>query len=165
MYTRRIFIGAILFLLALLLFSVGIIVVFSTVVSTQLAGALIVPYSCFALVMSVWSLNHSPAALRRAAYRLPLLFLGFQMAYFSLRYWFGVSYATDIIGLGSILVIVSIYVIIFGYLYVFIVEQCYISYLFQKRAYNIEKIVTSQRLLADQQATAQTAERNNKLRC
>jgi len=164
MYTRRFFIGAILFLLALLLLSVGVVMASSAVMSMQLAGALLLPYGCFAVLLTAWSFNQSPASLRSAAYRLPIVFLGFQMSYFGLRYWFGVSYATDLMGLGSIFVITSIYIIIFGYLYVFIVEQYYISYLFQKRAQNTAKLA-SQAPLPHQKSTSQSSEQNNKLRC
>ncbi|NOZ54106.1 MAG: hypothetical protein GXP08_13410 [Gammaproteobacteria bacterium] len=159
MYTRRFFIRAILLLLILLLFGIMVAVLFSSVMSMQLAGLLIVPYSCFSLLMCVWSVSATPSAIRRAAYRLPIIFLVFQLAYFTLRYWLGVSYAPDLIGLGGIFAMVSIYGIIFGYLYIFIAEQYYISALFQQHAQNKVKFSNAKALINSNNSD-QTTDKN-----
>ncbi|MGD8571686.1 MAG: hypothetical protein PVG89_09040 [Gammaproteobacteria bacterium] len=132
MYTRRYFWAALTLPLAVVLGGV-LVATMLTSIPVLAVGTLVVPYLSFAVVMYVWSLRQPPAAIRRMVYRTPLIFLCFQVSYQVLEYSTGVSLAKDLVGLGGILVIVGIYIVMLGYVYVFIMEQGYLSYLYQKR--------------------------------
>lgn len=132
MYTRRYFLFALTLPMAVLL---GVVIMADSIAAITLAniGTLIVPYLSFCAVMLAWSSRRSPGSIRSGAYRAPIIFLGFQVGYLGVEYAAGVSMAKDIVGLGGIMVIVSIYIVLLGYLYTFIMEQGYLSYLYQKR--------------------------------
>jgi len=132
MYTRRYFIAALGLPLLVVLMAVAY-VVFFTKPSAGNISVLVTPYACFFLVLSIWSFNQTPSRIRRVAYRAPLIFLVFQLAYLVLEYTAGVSLARNLMGLTGVLVIVATYIIIVGYLYAFIMEQGYFSYLNHKR--------------------------------
>lgn len=132
MYTRRYFFLALALPLVIVLIGVLFSGIF-TDVSAATISMILTPYVCFFLVLSFWSQNKPPARIRRAAYRAPLIFLAFQLAYLVVQYLAGVSLAKDLMGLGGVLVIVSTYIVIVGYLYTFIMELGYFSYLEHKR--------------------------------
>lgn len=102
-------------------------------------GAMLAPYICFFLFFLVWASRNPPRMIRFAAYRAPLVFLAFQIAYLGLEYYHGASMARDIVGLGGIIVIISTYVILLGYIYVFLMEQSYLSYLFYMRHHHLQQ--------------------------
>ena len=101
--------------------------------SCSLLMRAVVPYACFFLVLALWSMRSSPKVMRHTAYRAPVIFLAFEAAYLVVEFIAGDSLAKDLLGLGGLLVIVSIYVVLLGYLYTLLMEQGYFSYLYQKR--------------------------------
>jgi len=132
MFTRRFFIAALFLPLILML----IVVVYAGQVlslSFSHIGAILVPYTSFCLILSVIFTKRTARWIRTNVYRVPLVFLLFQDAYFLLEFRTGVSVASNISGLIGIIVIVSTYVLMFGYLYLLLMEQGYIWYLFYKR--------------------------------
>ena len=136
MYTRRFFISATLApLLIIALMEFGALLT-TVKISIGLAVTFIVPYFCFAACMLMIGLKYSPGVLRRLSYRAPVVFLFFQSGYMLLAFWFGISIAKDVVGLGAILIFMATYIVIFGYLYVFVAEQMYISYLYHQRFKN-----------------------------
>ena len=102
-------------------------------------GVVIVPYVTFFLFFVLWASRHSPRAIRYAAYRAPLVFLVFEISYLVLEFSLGASIARDLIGLGGIIIIISTYSILLGYLYVFLMEQGYLSYLFYLRHHHMSE--------------------------
>jgi len=132
MYTRRYFYIALVLPLIITIFVVGYarLVLF---VPVRDVGAMLVPYSSFCLSLILLASKQAPQAIRKLAYRAPLVFLIFQLAYLLLEYSSGVSVAADLSGLTGILVVVSTYVMIFGYLYLLLMEQGYVWYLYHKR--------------------------------
>lgn len=134
MYTRRFFITATLAPLLLLVFALVGFFISSADVLVSIVVMLLVPYAVFAGTMILAGLNLPAKAIRQLAYRTPMILLLIQNAYVLLTYWLGFSLANDVIGLGGILIFISIYYIVVGYLYVFIMEQGFISYLFQRRS-------------------------------
>lgn len=139
MYTRRFFLISLGIPLAFLLFGV-LIVVFSVPEIPEHLGDIVVPYLSFFLFFLLWVFHQTPRQIRYAAYRAPLVFLAFQISYLVLEFSMGVSIAKDIVGLSSIIVIISTYAILLGYLYVFLMEQGYLSYLFYMRHHHLERI-------------------------
>lgn len=132
MHTRRYFILALALPLLIILMGVLYAAIFTDATAGNISIVL-TPYVCFFLVMSVWSWQNPPGRIRRVAYRAPLIFLAFQLAYLVVEYLAGVSLAKDLMGLAGVLVIVATYIIIVGYLYTFLMEQGYFSYLDHKR--------------------------------
>jgi len=132
MYTRRYFIAALGLPLLVVLMAVAYVAFFTNTRAGNIS-VLVTPYACFFLVLSFWSLNKTPGQIRRIAYRAPLIFLVFQLAYLVVEYMAGMSMAKNLMGLTGVLVIVATYIIIAGYLYTFVMEQGYFSYLNHKR--------------------------------
>ena len=132
MYTRRFFILSLLMPLLLLVFVV-LVAAIATKHAPGHLGAILAPYITFFLFFLFWSSRNKPKAIRDAAYRAPLIFLLFQCGYLVLEFSRGVSVAKDVVGLGGILVILTTYGSLIGYLYVFVMEQCYFSYLYYLR--------------------------------
>jgi hypothetical protein len=132
MYTRRYFITTLA--LPMIIAVIGVLVVgVITGVSFGNVSTLLTPYLCFFGVLSFWALNNPPNKIRKVAYRAPLIYLVFEVSYLVVEYAAGASLAKDLVGLGGVLIIASTYIIIAGYLYAFIMEQGYFSYLDQKR--------------------------------
>ena len=132
MYTRRFFIATLA--LPIIIAVIGVLVVGVFVgASFGAVSTILTPYICFFVVLSFWVLNNPPNKIRKAAYLAPLIYLAFELSYLVVEYAAGASLAKDIVGLGGVLIIVSTYIIIVGYLYTFIMEQGYFSYLDQKR--------------------------------
>lgn len=121
----------------LFLFFAALMVVFYSDEMPAYLGVMVVPYVCFFLFFLLWVSRHPPKAIRYAAYRAPLVFLVFQIAYLGLEYYHGASLAKGIVGLSGVVVIISFYVIIIGYLYVLLMEQGYLSYLFYMRHHHL----------------------------
>jgi len=136
MYTRRFFIISLAFPLVFLLFAVLIFIAVATEMPRHL-GVVVVPYSCFFLFFLLWASRHTPRAIRYAAYRAPLIFLVFEISYLVLEFSLGASIAKDLVGLGGIIVILSTYIILLGYLYLFLMEQGYFSYIFYLRHHHL----------------------------
>lgn len=132
MHTRRYFLLALVLPLLIVLVGVLFAGIFADPGASTIS-MILTPYVCFFLVLSVWCLNKPPGQIRRVAYRAPLIFLAFQLAYLAVEYMAGVSMAKDLMGLAGVLVIVATYIIIIGYLYTFIMELGYFSYLDHKR--------------------------------
>ena len=132
MFTRRFFIAAVLLPLVLTVF----VVVYARLalsVSFSHLGAILVPYASFCVILLVMATRCSVRLIRAYAYRVPLIFLLLQDAYLLLEFRTGVSVASHLSGLIGMLVVVSTYVLMFGYLYLLLMEQGYIWYLFHKR--------------------------------
>lgn len=141
MHTRRFFIFATLLPYFLVLFGLALANIISTsnffTISYDLVAAVVLPYGIFAVLICSWYLKTPVSIVRYSSYRLPIFYLIVQGAYFIIAYWYGVSYLRDYMALGSIIIFVSMYIVILGYLYVFLAEQCYISYVYQIRRQNI----------------------------
>ena len=135
-YTRKFFIISLLIPLVFLIFGALVTIMITPKIPGHL-GAILVPYSSFFLFFVFWSSRHSAKDIRYAAYRAPLVFLAFQISYLVLEFSLGVSLAKDIVGLGGIIVIISTYAILLGYLYAFLMEQGYFSYLFYMRHHHM----------------------------
>ena len=132
MYTRRYFITALA--LPMIIIAIGVLVAsIFTEVGFGSTSTLLTPYLCFFGILSYWALNNPPNKIRKAAYRAPLIYLAFELSYLVVEYAAGASLARDLVGLGGVMIIVSTYIIMVGYLYAFIMEQGYFSYLDQKR--------------------------------
>jgi hypothetical protein len=108
-------------------------------VSRPIFLALTVPYTAFAVLCIVIMRKFPPGALRDFSYRAPIVFLFIQTGYFMLSFWTNASVVKDLVGLGGIAVFIGTYIMILGYLYVFISEQAYLSYLFHQRSKHREK--------------------------
>ena len=132
MYTRRYFVASLALPLVILVLGILLFRII-TAMSMNHVGAIVVPYACFFLVLALWSMRSSPKVMRHTAYRAPVIFLAFEAAYLVVEFIAGDSLAKDLLGLGGLLVIVSIYVVLLGYLYTLLMEQGYFSYLYQKR--------------------------------
>jgi len=132
MYTRRFFIATLA--LPIVIAVIGVLVVGVFVgASFGNISTILTPYLCFFGVLSFWALNNPPNKIRKMAYRAPLIYLAFELSYLLVEYVAGASLAKDLVGLGGVMIIVSTYVIIVGYLYALIMEQGYFSYMDQKR--------------------------------
>lgn len=138
MYTRRFFIISLAIPMIFLLFA-ALVAFFASKPTPEFLGAMLVPYLSFFLFFYLWASKHRPKAIRYAAYRAPLVFLAFQISYLGLEYYHGASLAKDIVGLGGVIIIISTYVILIGYLYVFLMEQSYFSYLFYSRQHHMQQ--------------------------
>lgn len=138
MYTRRFFIISLAIPMFFLLFAALIVFITSEQTPAYL-GAMLAPYICFFLFFLIWVFRHPPKAVRYAAYRAPLVFLAFQIAYLGLEYYHGASMAKDIVGLGGVIIIISTYVILLGYVYAFLMEQSYFSYLYYMRHHHMQQ--------------------------
>jgi len=132
MFTRRFFIASVLLPLVLTLFVVVYARFVMSVFFSHL-GAILVPYASFCVILLVLATRCSVRRIRENAYRVPLVFLLLQDTYLLLEFRTGVSVASHLSGLIGMLVVVSIYVLMFGYLYLLLMEQGYIWYLFHKR--------------------------------
>lgn len=132
MYTRRYFITTLALPMIIAVIGVLVVGVIADVGYGNIS-TLLTPYLCFFVVLSFWASNNPPNKIRKMAYRAPLVYLVFELSYLVVEYATGASLAKDLVGLGGVLIIVSTYIIIIGYLYVFIMEQGYFSYLDQKR--------------------------------
>ncbi|HEY5601543.1 MAG TPA: hypothetical protein VIM41_00380 [Gammaproteobacteria bacterium] len=131
-HTRRYFIAALALPLLMVLIAVLYAVIFMDTTAIHIS-LILTPYICFFLLMAYWSLHNAPGRIRKTAYRAPLIFLAFQSAYLVVEYLGGVSLANDLTGLAGLLSVVATYVVIVGYLYLFIMEQGYFSYIDHKR--------------------------------
>jgi len=136
MYTRRFFIISLLIPLVFIIFGALVTIMITPKIPGHL-GAVLVPYTSFFLFFVLWASRNTPQAIRYAAYRAPLVFLVFQITYLVLEFGLGVSLAKDIIGLGGVIIIISTYAILLGYLYIFLMEQGYLSYLFYMRHHHM----------------------------
>ena len=144
MYTRRFFIISLSLPLAFLLFGVMIFVLITPEMPQHL-GVVLVPYVSFYLFFLMWVSRHAPRAIRYAAYRAPLIFLAFEISYLVLEFTLGASIAKDAIGLGGVIVTISTYTVLLGYLYVFLMEQGYISYLYYLRHHHMTDSKSTQK--------------------
>jgi hypothetical protein len=132
MYTRRYFLLALTLPLAVVLGGMAVALALAAIPATVI-GATTVPYLSFLGVMYFWSTRRPPNVIRKVAYRAPIIFLAFEAGYLVVEYSAGVSLAKDLMGLASLLILVAIYIVLLGYLYTFVMEQGYLSYLNQKR--------------------------------
>ena len=144
MYTRRFFIISLAIPLLFLMFGALVAIVVSPGFPDYL-GAILVPYISFFLFFILWVSSRAPKEIRYAAYRAPLVYMVSQVAYLVLEFSVGASLAKDIIGLGGVIVIISTYAIMLGYLYVFLMEQAYFSYLFYMRHHHMSQIKSKKR--------------------
>lgn len=144
MYTRRFFIISLTIPLVFLLFGAGIAVVVSSGFPDYL-GAILAPYLSFYFFFLMWVSRHVPREIRDAAYRAPLVYLAFQVSYLVLEYSVGASLAHDVVGLGGVIIIISTYAIMAGYLYTFLMEQGYFSYLFYMRHHHLSQQTLKQK--------------------
>ncbi len=106
---------------------------------SHLVLTLLIPYSLFTLTIAIVSRKYSPNALRRFGFRSPIVFLFFLNSYLLVEYGFNISLASDPAGLLAIMIFSATYVVIFGYLYILILQQVLISFLYQQRHKNKHK--------------------------
>ena len=133
MYTRRFFLVTLFAPLLFIAFAFFLAVAARDDFYTHLMLTLLLPYSVFSLATTFISRTHPPSALRRFAPRSPLVFLFFLIGYLLLEFVFDVSIATTPTGLTAIMIFSATYVVILGYLYVLVMQQAYISYIYQKK--------------------------------
>ena len=133
MHTRRFFLIA--QLLPLLFIAAGFVTALmeSSNLYIHLVLTLLIPYVVFTLIMGLVARKLRPNALRRFGFRSPILFLFLLIGYLLLEYAFGVSLASDPTGLLAIMIFSATYVVIFGYLYILILQQALVSYLYHER--------------------------------
>jgi predicted branched-subunit amino acid permease len=133
MYTRRFF--RIALLLPLLFIAAGLAAALAenSELYTHLILTLLIPYSVFTVAAGIVSRISSPHTLRSFGFRGPILFLFLLMGYLSLEYAFNVSIASNPAGLVAIMIFSATYTVIFGYLYILILQQALISYLYQQK--------------------------------
>lgn len=136
MHTRRFF--RIALLLPLLIIGAGFVatLVERSELYIHLVLTLLIPYVVFTLATGIISRKYSPNALRRFGFRSPILFLFFLIGYLMLEFAFDLSLASNPAGLVAIMIFSATYIIIFGYLYILILQQVLISFLYQQRHKN-----------------------------
>jgi len=139
MYTRRFFLATLLAPLPFIAFAFFMALSARDDLYTHLMLTLLIPYTAFVAATYFISRNYTPAALRRFAPRGPLVFLFFLIGYLLLEFVFGVSIATTPTGLIAVMVFSATYVVILGYLYVLVMEQAYISYIYQQKEKHTHK--------------------------
>jgi len=142
MNTRRFFRIALL----LPLLFIGVVYAAALVEKSELYSHLIltllIPYGLFTLTTIVIGWKYSPNALRRFGFRSPIIFLFFLNGYLLIEYGFNLSLASDPAGLLAIMIFSATYVVIFGYLYVLILQHILVSFLYQQRNKNKQKYGT-----------------------
>ena len=136
MYTRRFF--RIALLIPLFIIAAGFVVAYfeQSELYIRLILALLIPYICFTISTLIMCRNYTPNALRRYGFRSPIIFLFFHIGYLLLEYASDMSLASDPAGLVAIMIFSATYTVIFGYLYILILQQALISYLYQQRQSN-----------------------------
>lgn len=133
MYTRKFFRIALLPPLLLITAGLSLALMEQSILYTHLILTLLIPYIGFALMSGYFSLSYTPNALRRFGLRSPVIFLFFLIGDLLFEYILDISIASDLIGLVAIMIFFASYIIIFGYLYVLILQQALISYLHQQK--------------------------------
>ncbi|MCG6970837.1 MAG: hypothetical protein LJE85_13810 [Gammaproteobacteria bacterium] len=133
MHTRRFFVVALLLPLLLIMAGFVAALVNRSGLYTHLILTLLIPYAVFTLATAIISRNYPPNALRRFGFRSPILFLFLLIGYLGLEYAFDLSLASDPTGLVAIMIFSATYIVIFGYLYILILQQALISYIYQQR--------------------------------
>jgi hypothetical protein len=96
----------------------------------------LIPYVLFAITTLILIRKFPPNALRRFGFRSPMVFLFFLTGYLLLEYTFDISLASDYTGLVAIIIFTATYTVIIGYLYVLVLQQALISFLYQQRQKN-----------------------------
>ena len=133
MHTRRFF--HIALILPLLFIAAGFVValVEHSELYIHLILTLLIPYILFALTTGIVSRKFTPNALRRFGFRSPIVFLFFLTGYLLLEYAFNISLASDPTGLVAIMIFSATYIVIIGYLYILVLQQALISFLYQQK--------------------------------
>ena len=133
MYTRRFF--RIALFLPLLLIAAGLAVAFAekSEFYAHFILTLLIPYVFFALTTTFIIRAYTPHALRHFGFRSPIVLLFFLTGYLLLEFALNISLATDLTGLIALMIFAATYTIIFGYLYVLVLQQVLISFLYQQR--------------------------------
>ena len=136
----------ILFLLSIpLLFGViGVIIFYFRFnhISYSIVARVFYPYALFCLSISLWIQNRTPGAVRRAVYRLPLLFVFIEAAYLIIESYFQIPGALAPAGLLGILIMVAVFVTVAGYLLILLAE---LGYLILIQQYQVEHANRAQR--------------------
>jgi hypothetical protein len=138
MRTRRFFLIALLLPLLFIAAAFAAALMKRSGLYIHLVLSLLIPYVVFTLIMAFTAKKLCPNALRRFGFRSPILFLFLLIGSLLLEYAFGISLASDPTGLLAIMIFSATYVVIFGYLYILILQQALVSYLYherQKRSY------------------------------
>lgn len=133
MHTRRFFRIAVLLPLLFIVAGLAAALAENSELYTHLVLTLLIPYSIFSIAAGMVSLVSSPHALRSFGFRSPILFLFLLLGYLLLEYTLDVSIASNLTGLVAIMIFSATYVVIFGYLYILILQQALISYLYQQK--------------------------------
>jgi len=112
--------------LLLIIILVAVNLVTSNPMSYVNVGRIIYPYTLFCLAITWWSQHKTPGAIRRIIYRLPLAFLAFEALYLGLENYFNLPQSLSLVGLTAVVVMLAIFVVVFGYIYIFLAEIGYI---------------------------------------
>jgi len=101
----------------------------SNPVSYVNASRIIYPYALFCLSVFLWSQHKTPGAIRRIIYRLPLVFVLIETVYLSAENYLGLPESLGFIGLTAVVIMLAVFVVILGYVYIFLAEIGYIALL------------------------------------
>jgi len=113
--------------LLLLILLVVVNAVTSNPMSVINIGRIIFPYSLFCLVILWWSKGKTPGAVRRVIYRLPLVFLTFETLYLMAEKYLDLPQSLSYVGLTAVMITLAIFVVVLGYIYIFLAEIGYIA--------------------------------------
>lgn len=133
MYTRRFFRIAVLLPLLFIAAGMAAALAENSELYIHLILTLLIPYSVFTVAAGIASRIFSPHTLRSFGFRSPILFLFLLLGYLLLEYALDVSIASNPAGLVAIMIFSATYIVIFGYLYILILQQALISYLYQQK--------------------------------
>lgn len=147
MHTRKFFLVCLSLPLMIILMATLIGYFSHMALPLDFANTLTIPYLCFSAAMIAWCKHERPSTIRRLAYGAPIIFLLFQIAFLVMQYIYGNSLASDLLGLGGLAIFSATYIVILGYVYVFIAEQVFLSYLANKRSQLKSKLHTKNALI------------------
>ena len=136
MHTRKFFLTALILPFLFMVTGFVLAVYAKSGLYIHLSLTLLIPYASFALITVIISRKYSPNGLRRFGYRSPIVFLFFITGYLLIEFVFHVSLASNPAGLAAIMIFSATYVVIIGYIYILILGQALISFLYQQRQNN-----------------------------
>ncbi len=114
-------------LLCIVLVAVNLVA--SNPISHVNAGRIIYPYALFCLSVFWWCQHKTPGAIRRVIYRLPIVFVLTETAYLCAQNYLDLPESLGLIGLTAVVIMLAVFAIILGYVYIFIAEIGYIALL------------------------------------
>ena len=88
---------------------------------------IVFPYALFSLSVFLWSHHKTPGAIRRVIYRLPLIFLLIETLYLGAEIYFNLPESLGLVGLTAVVIMLAVFVVVLGYIYIFLAEIGYIA--------------------------------------